>query len=246
MTEGEQFCRACGRDAQAAAVPIADPSLALGIEPETSGSAIFSLISGLFVIFIPFSIVAIIFGHLSLHDIRKSPGKLKGRGLAITGIVLGYLGVGITVAMIGLAIYAVRTEKKSRAARVAASNENSAVSSIRSLNTAEIAYAAAHANVGYTCSLPDLRGVWGISAELAQGKKHGYVFELRSCKAAQTAGPITKYQLVAYPAGPAKGKSPAYCSDESDVIRMSPTGSADDCLRTGTDLTEKEITHPQN
>jgi hypothetical protein len=42
----------------------------------------------------PLSILAIIFGHLSLSEIRKSAGRLKGEGMAIAGLVLGYVGVG--------------------------------------------------------------------------------------------------------------------------------------------------------
>ena len=39
-----------------------------------------------------------------------------------------------------------------------AANESTAVSSLRTLNTAEITYAATYPNRGYTCSLWDLDG----------------------------------------------------------------------------------------
>ncbi len=35
--------------------------------------------------------MAITFGHLALSQIRKSAGRQKGRGLAIAGLVMGYL-----------------------------------------------------------------------------------------------------------------------------------------------------------
>ena len=59
----------------------------------TSGKAIASLICGIFTLFFPASIAAIILGHLSLSAIRKSAGRLGGRGVAIAGLVLGYAGI---------------------------------------------------------------------------------------------------------------------------------------------------------
>ena len=58
---------------------------------ETSVKAILSLVCGL-LFFIPFLfIAAIVFGHLALSEIRKSAGRLKGEGIAIAGLVLGYI-----------------------------------------------------------------------------------------------------------------------------------------------------------
>jgi len=114
------------------------------------------------------------------------------------------------------------------------------------LNTAEIAYAQAHHESGYTCSLSDLSGAWGISEDLAKGQKNDYIFELKNCASAKPSGPIVKYQLVAYPLKAGNtAATPAFCSDQSDVIRVARNGSAQDCLKTGVDLSEKEITHPQ-
>jgi Domain of unknown function (DUF4190) len=42
---------------------------------------------------LPCSIVAVILGHLSLSDIRRSAGRLAGRGVAIAGLVFGYVGL---------------------------------------------------------------------------------------------------------------------------------------------------------
>ena len=249
LAEGERFCSGCGRDSQAAATPPVDPAVAFGLSPETSGKAIFSLISGLIIFFVPFSICAVIFGHLALWDIRKNPGKLQGRGLAIGGVILGYLGVALTVGLIGMGIYSVQTaEKVAKGRRESISSvggEGSAVAALRTLNTAEIAYSQGHRATGYTCSLPDLMGVWGISRQLATGKKNGYVFQVQRCAAEKPNGPIVKYQLVAYPEGPEYNGRAAYCSDQSDVIRVARNGSGSDCLAAGVELSEKEITHPQ-
>lgn len=56
----------------------------------TSGFAIASLILGL-LFFVPLGfLLAIIFGFIALSRIKDSNGALKGKGLAITGLVLGF------------------------------------------------------------------------------------------------------------------------------------------------------------
>ena len=249
LAEGERFCSSCGRDAAGPVSPPSDPQVAFGLPPETSGKAIFSLVSGILVLFAPFSVCAVIFGHLALSEIRRNPGRLKGRGLAIAGIVLGYLGVAFTLGLIGMGIYSVKTAQQRiderGTALSQARDEVSPVSALRKLNTAEIAYSSGHHATGYTCSLSDLSGIWGISRQLATGKKNGYVFQFQHCAAEKPNGPIVKYQLVAYPEGPEYNGRPAYCSDQSDVIRVARNGSGNDCLSAGVELSEKEITHPQ-
>jgi hypothetical protein len=219
------------------AAPV-DPGIAFGLAPETSGWAIFSFVCGVLFIILPLSIVAVIFGHLSLSEIRRSAGRLKGKGLAITGLVLGYVGVATIVGLIIVGIVAQHSEQKTLAEKAIVSNENSVVASVRSLNTAEIAYAQAHREAGYTCSLSNLSGAWGISGELASGRKNGYVFELHGCSAAKANGPVVKYQLVAYPAAVKGSGTPAFCSNESDVIKVARNGSVTECPLKGVDLSE--------
>lgn len=45
-------------------------------------------------------LVAIVLGHLALSAIKKSVPPLKGRGMALSGLVLGYL---VTALLIGVA-----------------------------------------------------------------------------------------------------------------------------------------------
>jgi len=252
LTQGERFCGACGRDSQAgASIPAVDPEVAFGLPPETSGKAIFSLICGILFIILPFSVVAVAFGHIALSEIRKNPGRLKGKPLAIAGIALGYVGVVLLVGFMGLGIYGIRKGQKEIGAQktpaygALAANENSVVSSIRTLNMAEIAYGQAHHEAGYTCSLSDLSGAWGISDDLATGRKNGYLFELKNCTAAKPGGAIAKYQLLVYSAEPAKAGKLAYCTDESNVIRMVRNGSPENCFKSGTELSVEEINNPQ-
>ncbi|MGP0017674.1 MAG: DUF4190 domain-containing protein [Candidatus Sulfotelmatobacter sp.] len=248
MAEGERFCGVCGRDALAASTGRAvDPAVAFGLPPETSGKAIFSLVSGVLFIILPFSLAAVIFGHLSLSEIRNSGGRLTGKGLAIAGLVLGYLGVAGTLGLILWSGFYVRQREKSVAQKVKVVNyENPVVAAVRSLNMAEIAYQQGHREAGYTCSLSELKAAWGLSNDLAHGQQNGYIFELKGCAAVKANGPIAKYQVVAYPAAANKTGTAAFCSNESDLIKVARNGSPQDCLRAGVDLSEAEINRPQN
>jgi hypothetical protein len=61
-----------------------------------SGLAVASLVTGLFFwcCAIP-GIVSIVLGHIALEDIERSIGAKTGRGMAIAGIVLGWVGIGL-------------------------------------------------------------------------------------------------------------------------------------------------------
>ncbi|HKV79164.1 MAG TPA: DUF4190 domain-containing protein [Candidatus Sulfotelmatobacter sp.] len=241
LAEGEQFCGACGRDSLAGAgVARVDPEVAFGLPPETSGKAIFSLICGTLFIILPLSIVALIFGYLALSEIRKSPGRLKGRGLAIAGIVLGYLGVACIAGLFGLGFYAVRKTEKEITEGAAGIGKASVVSSMRSVNMAEIAYVQAHPEAGYTCALSELAENWGARS-LASGRSDGYIFELKNCAREKSDGPVSKYQLLVYPARPVSGAARTYCTDQSDMIRVLKSGDPNDCFTVGSELSTKEI-----
>lgn len=70
---------------QVAALPL--PAAA----PRNCGLAITSLVLGLIPCTCVPSLLAVIFGHIALSKIDKSEGQLKGRGMAIAGLVLGYI-----------------------------------------------------------------------------------------------------------------------------------------------------------
>jgi len=61
--------------------------------PQNCGLAIASLVCGVLGI----SPIAIILGHISLGKIRRSNGTLKGRGMALTGTILGYAFIVVTI-----------------------------------------------------------------------------------------------------------------------------------------------------
>ena len=66
----------------------------------TSGLAIASLVLGIMWLFWLGSILAVIFGHIALSQIKKD-SSISGRGMAIAGVTLGWIGV--AVLLIGVA-----------------------------------------------------------------------------------------------------------------------------------------------
>lgn len=223
ITTDDKFCRVCGRltaaDATGPPVPV-----------QTSGKAIASLTCGIFFLFPPFAIAAIILGHLSLSQIRKSSGRLTGSGLAIAGLVLGYLGAGPF-----LLIFAAIAIPNLLRARMAA-NESSAVAAVRTLNVAELAYSQSHLNAGYTCSLSDLVGDKLIDGTLASGQKNGYAFELTDCTPGGEGTASAKFRIIARPLVVNQTGMRAFCSDESNVIKVDAGGSGPGCVENGSPL----------
>jgi general secretion pathway protein G len=64
--------------------------------------AIASLVFGIIGFFTGLGIVAVVLGHISLAKIKKSAGRLGGRGMAIGGLVTGY--VSLFVVALALAL----------------------------------------------------------------------------------------------------------------------------------------------
>ena len=126
------------------AAPVADYG------PRADVKAIFSLILGIFAI-VPFSIFAgipaIILGHLAQRDIRNSNGKLTGSGMALTGLVLGYLSIVILIALIAIP-------------NIIRANMNPSVApplgNLRTIMTAEVTYATMYPERGYARDLAAL------------------------------------------------------------------------------------------
>lgn len=101
IVEGSSFCGKCGAAVPPPAAPsvsTATPSSAATAPAQpttagtrTSGLAVASLVLGIVGIFLNFlSILAIIFGGIAISQTSKNP-DLKGKGLAIAGLVLGIL-----------------------------------------------------------------------------------------------------------------------------------------------------------
>ena len=67
------------------------------LDARTNGFAVAALVLGLVWIFWIGSVLAVIFGHVALGQIRDASGWQRGRGLAIAGLLLGYLALALFV-----------------------------------------------------------------------------------------------------------------------------------------------------
>jgi type IV pilus assembly protein PilA len=186
----------------------------------TSGKAIGSLVCGILFFFLPAAIVAVVLGHLSLSEIRQSAGRLAGRGMAIAGLVLGYLGLSFIPILI---IAAIAIPNLLRAKMAA--NEASAVGSIRTINTACVTYATEHKSFPlYLANLgPGAQA--GASASnlidqaLASGQKSGYVFRYEP--GSEQNGAIISYEVHADPVTPEATGVRHFFTDQTGIIRYS-------------------------
>jgi hypothetical protein len=61
--------------------------------PRTNGMAVASLVLGILWFWWIGSVLALIFGYVGKSEIDRSGGRQTGRGLAIAGIVLGWIGI---------------------------------------------------------------------------------------------------------------------------------------------------------
>jgi type IV pilus assembly protein PilA len=209
--DGGRYCVSCGSALQSSeGSPAAAGTLIAGTAAnnqaaasETSGKAIASLICGVFFFFFPTAIVAIVLGHLALSDIRKQAGRLKGHGVAVAGLVLGYSGALVIPFILIIAAIAIPNLIRARMA----ANEASAVGSLQTIEAAAITYRARYGN-GFPPDLAALgndgsgaancNGSLLIDQELASGTKDGYLFTYEP-------GPQYGYSIIVSPRAQAEG-----------------------------------------
>jgi hypothetical protein len=168
ISVSEKFCGMCGKETSATSppVPVLGPAAEGTIFPaQTSNKAVASLVCGLFIFAFPLSILAVIFGHLSVSEIRKSAGRLKGEGMATAGLILGYIGLAIIPLVLIIAAIAIPNLLRARLA----ANESSAIASVKTLLAAERGYSSSHPQSGFTCRFSDLSNSGLIDSSLAQG-----------------------------------------------------------------------------
>jgi hypothetical protein len=193
---------------------------------------------------------AVILGHLSKSEIRKSQGRLQGDGIALAGLITGYVGIALGLLIIPAILIPniLRTRLEA--------NASIATSTVRTLSTAQVTYQVRYPDAGYGRDLATLGpgstagcSSQGPSAQHAclidstlggahctAGKwcaKNGYYFAIvgvcpseRSC---------TDYIITATPLGTNAGTK-SLCSTNDAVIRYKigpplsgPIESVDDC-----------------
>jgi hypothetical protein len=80
-----------------------------------SGTAIASLtlsLAGFLGLVLIGPLLGVIFGHVAMNQIKKSNGLVGGRGVAMVGLIIGYVGFVLSVillAILGYAIYLITT-----------------------------------------------------------------------------------------------------------------------------------------
>jgi len=104
-TSDAGYCEKCGQPLAAVALG-ETATVAAGPVPavaaRTNSLAVASLLLGLLSLFVPFAILAVILGHVARSQIRKSAGRQKGAGMAMAGLILGYLALGFFLIVVVL------------------------------------------------------------------------------------------------------------------------------------------------
>lgn len=189
---------------------------------------IIGLVLAVVLIGIPLGIIAVILGHLALSEIKHSGGRLEGRGKAVAGLVTGYICVAMILMLPFILIVAAILIPGVVKSKMAA-NESSAASSLRTVNTAIVSYqsscnglppslaALGPAPAGETASCES--GMDLVDAQLAAGKKTGYVFSYEK-RGDQ------HYVLNADPLQAGTTGMRHFYTDESAVIRAETGGPA--------------------
>jgi competence protein ComGC len=229
--ENNRFCGSCGQPL-ALTPPSTEPTPAVpmadGSAPRTSGKAIASLVLGFLSWMFPAAIAAIILGHIARSEIRKSTGRLKGSGLALTGLIFGYLGVVMIPILLITAAIAIPNLLRARTV----ANEAGAVGVVRTIANAQATYASTYPQNGYACRLSDLASAGLIDRELASGTKYGYKFLVSPCR----TRPQPIFAVGAAPLAPGKTGVRAFCTDQTGVIRFDAGGDIKQCLDFGPPL----------
>ncbi|HEY1424734.1 MAG TPA: DUF4190 domain-containing protein [Candidatus Acidoferrum sp.] len=192
--------------------------------PQSSNKALASLICGILFLCAPASIAAVVLGHLALVDIKRSAGRMSGQGLAIAGLVMGYLGIGLIAIYMVVMMFAVRNAMRQNVP----ANESVAIASMKSYDQALKAYAAKCPQQGFPATLSALGPGNGdcahanlMGANMANGRpvKQGYRFVYTP--GTNGAQRVAAFALVARPAQPGVTGKRYFFMDEAGVVRQS-------------------------
>ena len=221
-------------------VNLAQPRVHTGHQ-ETDGKAVGSLVLGILAMFplgLLAGIPAIILGHVSRKSIRESFGRLKGDGMALAGLIMGYLSFAAVPVVLIIAAIAIPSLLR---ARIDA-NERVALSTVRTLNTSQAVYSSKYPTVGYARDLATLGpgsvgnclpendasaehaclidGVLGNPRCTAGSwcPKGGYKYSVTA--ECGTDGACTGYVVVAVPVQRGTSGAKSFCSTGDAVVRF--------------------------
>jgi type IV pilus assembly protein PilA len=119
-------------------------------------------------------------------------------------------------------------------------NQNAAMSSLKSIYQAEVAYETKYPTSGFACSLATLGGdprtlppspqqAELLPKELASGRKNGYIYTISNCSTTvkDHQPQITGFAATAVPVVVGKTGHFGYCLDSQGATKFDPTGGTD-------------------
>jgi len=179
-------CKACGAPLGQRSYPLPSPAPGYNsnydepdhVEGQKKGLAIAALVLGGIGFFTAGligigAIVGTILACVAMSRVKRDPWQYGGRGMAIAALVLNIVSL---VSFVPIGIIAAIAVPNLLASRRAA-NEGSAMSSLRTLASAEMTYQATKGNGSYG-TLSDLASDGLIDEKLATGTKNGYNFKV--------------------------------------------------------------------
>jgi type II secretory pathway pseudopilin PulG len=208
-------------------------------EGERKGLAITALVSGILSLVgcIPVgSLVAIITGAMATSRINKEPHVYGGRSMAMAGIVMGSVSVGLVIIIGAIAAIAVPSLLR---ARVSA-NESATIGDTRTVISGQVSYASynngAYDNLGCLATpascIPGYDGPTMLVPELASASvKSGYNRTLHlgpppaEITDAMSPSSVASYAYVSVPIRQGSTGVRAFCGDASGVICYTKDGS---------------------
>jgi hypothetical protein len=216
----------------------------------TDGKATASLVFGILSLIPCFLILAgipaIILGHLSRSEIKRSMGRLGGAGMALAGLIMGYISIGFSLLIIPAIVLPNMVGIKIGA------NESVAAGTVRRINTSQVTYSTEYPTRGYAPNLATLGP--GPSGSCSTGTeehaclidnaigntsctagawctKNGYKFSMSgetNCPDQTTQGADSSvgcnYVIVATPVSGATGRR-SFCSTADAIVRYRYTSS---------------------
>src|SRR5262249_58339493 len=121
-------------------------------------------------------IAGVIFGHLSRASIRRSMGQLKGDGMAMAGLIMGYISLFLLPFVAGIVFVAVPNVFRTKIV----ANESSVISTLKTIHVSAASYQVEHDE--YPASLQELgqESLVPLDSQLAAtGVQSGYQFAYR-------------------------------------------------------------------
>jgi hypothetical protein len=204
---------------------------------QTDGKAVGSLILGILAIFplgLLAGIPAVVLGHLAKSSIARSLGRLKGDGMATAGLIMGYVSVAFIPLILIVAAIAIPSLLRAKMA----ANESAAMSTVRTVNTAQVTYAVTYPSSGYArflkvlgpgeppaeCTNPAnineqhaclIDG--GLGCSRAWCVKGGYRYNVTAV--CGDAGVCDDFVVTAMPVSPGATGTRSFCSTKDLIIR---------------------------